>query len=130
MVLRLTLDRQLKLLSIKTGWENERRPFTFTCLPSDTFLEFTIKTYPVRKGVTNELLKLNLNDELSSRGFWYDNIQGTRHLYRWRRWSHTLYFDIEVPLIPEMRSETINSSSRTKHKRILILQEEFKQNAN
>ncbi|MEX2233818.1 MAG: flavodoxin reductase [Cyclobacteriaceae bacterium] len=48
----------------KTGWENERRPFTFTCLPSDTFLEFTIKTYPARKGVTNELLQLNVNDEL------------------------------------------------------------------
>jgi len=48
----------------KTGWENEKRPFTFTCLPSDTFLEFTIKTYPVRKSVTNELLKLSANDEL------------------------------------------------------------------
>jgi len=48
----------------KTGWENERRPFTFTCLPSDNFLEFTIKTYPVRKSVTNELLNLKVNDEL------------------------------------------------------------------
>ncbi|MEX1238251.1 MAG: flavodoxin reductase, partial [Cyclobacteriaceae bacterium] len=34
------------------------------CLPSDTFLEFTIKTYPDRKSVTNELLKLSTNDEL------------------------------------------------------------------
>lgn len=48
----------------KTGWEDQRRPFTFTCLPSDSFLEFTIKTYPVRKGVTNELLSLKPNDEL------------------------------------------------------------------
>lgn len=48
----------------KSGWEDERRPFTFTCLPSDNFLEFTIKTYPVRKSVTNELLNLKGNDEL------------------------------------------------------------------
>jgi ferredoxin-NADP reductase len=48
----------------KPGWVDGRRPFTFTCLPSDPFLEFTIKTYPVRKGVTNELLSLNANDEL------------------------------------------------------------------
>lgn len=48
----------------KNGWENERRPFTFTCLPSDDFLEFTIKTYPAHKSVTNELLKLKVNDEL------------------------------------------------------------------
>lgn len=48
----------------KTGWENERRPFTFTCLPSDNFLEFTIKTYPEHKGVTNELLQLKTGNEL------------------------------------------------------------------
>ena len=48
----------------KTGWENERRPFTFTCLPSENFLEFTTKTYPVRKSVTNELLNLKVSDEL------------------------------------------------------------------
>jgi len=48
----------------KTGWENERRPFTFTCLPTDSYLEFTIKTYPSHKGVTNELLKLKEEDGL------------------------------------------------------------------
>ena len=48
----------------KKGWENERRPFTFTCLPEDDYLEFTIKTYPSHKGVTNELLQLKQNDEL------------------------------------------------------------------
>jgi ferredoxin-NADP reductase len=46
------------------GWQNEKRPFTFTCLPEDDYLEFTIKTYPSRKGVTNELLKLKNDDEL------------------------------------------------------------------
>ena len=48
----------------KKGWENEKRPFTFTCLPDDNYLEFTIKTYPQRKGVTNELLHLKKDDEL------------------------------------------------------------------
>jgi ferredoxin-NADP reductase len=48
----------------KDGWQNEKRPFTFTCLPEDDYLEFTIKTYPSRKGVTNELLQLKPNDEL------------------------------------------------------------------
>ncbi len=48
----------------KPGWKDELRPFTFTCLPEDDHLEFTIKTYPERKGVTNELLHLTKGDEL------------------------------------------------------------------
>ncbi|HEY6915732.1 MAG TPA: hypothetical protein VI413_13735 [Paludibacter sp.] len=48
----------------KEGWREQTRPFTFTCLPGDDYLEFTIKTYPARKGVTNELLKLKTADEL------------------------------------------------------------------
>ena len=48
----------------KNGWKNEKRPFTFTCLPDNDYLEFTIKTYPSRKSVTNELLQLKINDEL------------------------------------------------------------------
>jgi len=48
----------------KKGWENERRPFTFTCLPDDSYLEFTIKTYPSHNGVTNQLLQLKKGDEL------------------------------------------------------------------
>jgi ferredoxin-NADP reductase len=48
----------------KNGWREEKRPFTFTCLPDDDYLEFHIKTYPSHKGVTNELLQLKVNDEL------------------------------------------------------------------
>lgn len=48
----------------KLGWENEGRPFTFTCLPEDHYLEFMIKTYPSHKGVTNELLSLKAGDHL------------------------------------------------------------------
>ena len=48
----------------KKGWKNQKRPFTFTCLPVSDYLEFTIKTYTSHKGVTNELLHLKKNDEL------------------------------------------------------------------
>lgn len=48
----------------KSGWESEGRPFTFTCLPEDNYLEFMIKTYPSHKGVTNELLSLKAGDHL------------------------------------------------------------------
>lgn len=48
----------------KTGWEKELRAFTFTSLPEDNFIEFTIKTYPSHNGVTNQLLSLKANDEL------------------------------------------------------------------
>jgi ferredoxin-NADP reductase len=49
----------------KQGWEEESRPFTFTNLPNDDFLQFIIKTYPDRNGVTNEMLLLKDGDELS-----------------------------------------------------------------
>lgn len=48
----------------KIDWLKEKRPFTFTCLPDDEYLEFIIKTYPSHKGVTNELLDCKVNDEL------------------------------------------------------------------
>jgi len=48
----------------KKDWLDENRPFTFTNLPNNDFLEFTIKTYPSHEGVTNELLKLKRDDEL------------------------------------------------------------------
>jgi len=48
----------------KPEWKDEKRPFTFTCLPGDNYLEFNIKTYPSHKGVTNQLLQLKNEDEL------------------------------------------------------------------
>lgn len=48
----------------KQGWKSEKRPFTFTSLPMEDHLEFTIKTYPTHKSVTNELLSLKVGDEL------------------------------------------------------------------
>ncbi len=48
----------------KLSWTEKKKPFTFTCLPEDDYLEFTIKTYQSHKNVTNELLNLKANDEL------------------------------------------------------------------
>ena len=50
--------------------KDEKRPFTFTCLNREPYLEFTIKIYPSHKGVTNELGKLKPGDELIIRDVW------------------------------------------------------------
>jgi ferredoxin-NADP reductase len=44
--------------------KKKRRPFTFTGLNSDPFLEFIIKIYPSNQGVTAELEELKPGDEL------------------------------------------------------------------
>ncbi|MBK8503173.1 MAG: flavodoxin reductase [Saprospiraceae bacterium] len=48
----------------RPGWERELRAFTFTSLPDDQFIEFTIKIYPSHNGVTNEIGLLDSGDEL------------------------------------------------------------------
>ena len=45
-------------------WKNEKRPFTFTSINTNKELEFIIKIYTNHKGVTNELNKLSISDEL------------------------------------------------------------------
>jgi ferredoxin-NADP reductase len=62
--LTFTPGQATEIFLDKPGWENEGRPFTFTSLPSEDYLEFTIKTYPSRKGVTNELRSLKAGDTL------------------------------------------------------------------
>jgi ferredoxin-NADP reductase len=62
--LNFTPGQATEIAINKEGWHNEGRPFTFTSLPDDGHLEFTIKTYPERKCVTNELLTLKAGDEL------------------------------------------------------------------
>jgi len=53
-----------KIAIDKKGWRREKRPFTFTNLPHESCLQFTIKTYPAHQGVTNELLQLKKGDGL------------------------------------------------------------------
>jgi ferredoxin-NADP reductase len=54
----------------KEGWKDEKRPFTFTSLHSDEYLEFTIKSYFDHPGVTNELHQLKEGDELIIGDVW------------------------------------------------------------
>jgi ferredoxin-NADP reductase len=58
-------------LTINTPeFRSRKNPFTFTSLRSAPYLEFTIKIYPRRKGVTNELGNLQPGAELIIRDAW------------------------------------------------------------
>jgi len=48
----------------RDGWRDEKRPFTFTSLESDSFLEFIIKIYPDHDGVTEQIGQLTEGDSL------------------------------------------------------------------
>ena len=48
----------------KDGWKDEKRPFTFTCLNEEPYLEFTIKSYSDHDGVTNQIGQLKIGDQL------------------------------------------------------------------
>ncbi|MDI1322815.1 MAG: FAD-binding oxidoreductase [Algoriphagus sp.] len=48
----------------KKEWKDEKRPFSFTSLPEDKQLEFVIKSYRDHPGVTNQIDKLAVGDEL------------------------------------------------------------------
>jgi ferredoxin-NADP reductase len=54
----------------KPGMEEETRPFTFTALTSEPYLEFTIKRYADHHGVTDRLHQLVPGDELILRDSW------------------------------------------------------------
>jgi ferredoxin-NADP reductase len=54
----------------KREWREKKRPFTFTNLPEDDYLELIIKTYPSHEGVTNQFLSLRRNDELMIHDVW------------------------------------------------------------
>ncbi|WP_284653824.1 FAD-binding oxidoreductase [Flavobacterium terrisoli] len=45
-------------------WKDQLRPFTFTCLHDAKYLEFMIKIYSERNGVTKKLGSINAGDEL------------------------------------------------------------------
>lgn len=48
----------------QNGWKDEKRPFTFTSLNEDPYLEFVIKIYEDHDGVTKQLDTLDEGDEL------------------------------------------------------------------
>jgi ferredoxin-NADP reductase len=54
----------------KDGWREKKSPFTFTSLPHDDHLEFTIKIYSDHDGVTNQLGGMGAGDHLLIRDPW------------------------------------------------------------
>ena len=58
----LALDRD--------GFRDKKRPFTFTSLPEDSELEFTIKVYPSHDGGTEQLLNLKVGDKILMGDAW------------------------------------------------------------
>lgn len=58
-----TPGQATKISVNKEGWKNQKRPFTFTSLPAEEDLEFTIKIYPSHHAVTNEIAELKEGDE-------------------------------------------------------------------
>lgn len=56
---------QATLVSInQQDYKKEKRPFTFTSLKQDNYLEFTIKIYPEHNGVTKKINTLKKGEEL------------------------------------------------------------------
>lgn len=67
---RFTPGQATEVSVNKPGWEEERRPFTFTSLNEEPTLEFTIKGYAAHNGVTQQIHQLQRGDELILRDVW------------------------------------------------------------
>ncbi|MGE9270241.1 MAG: hypothetical protein ACQKBU_05505, partial [Verrucomicrobiales bacterium] len=52
------------------GAQKDKHPFTFTSLPEDPCLQFTVKTYPQRDGMTDAMRDLKVGDELILEDAW------------------------------------------------------------
>lgn len=52
------------------GWKDNKHPFTFTCLPDDGYLEFTIKLYNNPEGLTNRLKTIEPGTEFEISSAW------------------------------------------------------------
>ena len=63
-VTNLNQVKPQKYLLIKTIGQDKKRQFTFTSLPENKELEFTIKLYPSHDGVTEQLIELQVGDYL------------------------------------------------------------------
>jgi ferredoxin-NADP reductase len=52
------------------GWKDNKHPFTFTCLPDDEYLEFTIKIYTNPQGLTHKLNTVEKGAEFEISDAW------------------------------------------------------------
>lgn len=62
--LKFVPGQAAEIAADKDNWRDKAHPFTFTSLPFEDHLEFTIKIYPEHEGVTNELSKLEPGDNI------------------------------------------------------------------
>jgi len=65
-----TPGQATELSLLRDGWEKEKRPFTFTSLPENEHLEFTIKSYTDHDGLTNQLAHVEPGDVLEISDAW------------------------------------------------------------
>lgn len=63
-----TPGQGVELHVLKEGWEDKGRPFTPVTLPEEPTLEFVIKSYPDRHGVTEQIGKMLPGDEVNMKG--------------------------------------------------------------
>ncbi|MBI6629434.1 FAD-binding oxidoreductase [Pontibaca salina] len=63
-----TPGQGVELHVLKDGWEDKGRPFTPVTLPHEPTLEFVIKSYPDRHGVTEQIGKMQPGDEMKMKG--------------------------------------------------------------
>ena len=61
---RFTPGQATEVAINEPALRHEKRPFTFTSLNSDPYLEFTIKCYTGHDGVTKQVARLKAGDEL------------------------------------------------------------------
>ena len=54
----------------RDGWRDNKHPFTMTTLPDDPCLEFTIKSYPERHGLTEQIARLAPGDRVIIGNAW------------------------------------------------------------
>ena len=54
----------------KEGWKDNKHPFTFTCLPDDDFLEFTIKMFTNPEGLTYYLNTIETGEAFEISDAW------------------------------------------------------------
>ena len=54
----------------REGWKENKHPFTYTCLPDDDYLEFTIKLYTNPQGLTYQLNTVKPGDEFEISSAW------------------------------------------------------------
>jgi ferredoxin-NADP reductase len=110
----------------KPPWQDEKRPFTFTSLPDDDFLEFTTKVYPEHNGVTNQLLNCRADEELIIHDVWGTIAYKGEGVFIAGGAGVTPFISIFKQLSKENKIENNKLIFSNKTKADIILEEYFK----